>query len=242
MGAWLRLRQVALVARELATVAAELEAALGISDPYHDPGISHFGLQNSVWAVGDCFLEVVSPVQEGTTAGRYLDRRGADGGYMAIFQTDDIDAARGRLDDLGVRIVWQQDHEHIGGTHLHPKDVPGAIVSIDWADPPGSWHWAGPAWSGQVPDHASGGITDVTLEAADPAALAARWAEVLGLRTPEAGATELALPSGQRIRFVPCPADRAPGIVAVGLALPAEQRGGRGTVDACGVRFELTDA
>ena len=236
-----RLRQVALVARDLDTVGTELEASLGIADPYHDPGISYFGLENSVWPVGDCFLEVVSPVQDETTAGRYLARRGGDGGYMAIFQTDDVTAARARLDELGVRVVWQQDHDTIGGTHLHPKDVPGAIVSIDWADPPGSWHWAGPAWSGQVPDHRPGGITSVSVEAPDPVELASRWAQVLGLTAPP-GATDVDLPSGQRVAFVAADGDRQPGIVAVGLALPSEQRAGRDHVEVCGVRFELTDA
>jgi hypothetical protein len=27
-------------------------------------------------------------------------------------------------------------------THLHPGDVPGAIVSLDWAAPEQSWRWA----------------------------------------------------------------------------------------------------
>lgn len=242
VGASLRLRQVALVARELKGVADDLEAALGLADPYHDPGISSFGLENAVWAVGDCFLEVVSPVHEGTTAGRYLERRGGDGGYMAIFQTDDIATARQRVADLGVRIVWQQDHEHIGGTHLHPRDVPGAIVSIDWADPPGSWHWAGPAWSGKVSAHGPGGITGVTVEAPAPADLARRWADALGLAAPAAGATEMELPSGQGLSFVACPPERQPGIVAVGVAVPAEVRAGRRAAEVCGVRLELTDA
>ncbi len=86
-----------------------------------------FGLQNAVFTAGDTFVEVVSPVREGTTAGRYLERRGGDTGYMAIFQ--------------------------VAGTHLRPRDVPGAIVSIDWADPPGSWRWAGPAWTGAAAPH-----------------------------------------------------------------------------------------
>jgi len=66
----MRLRQVALVARELDPVVADLTAVLGIEVAFHDPGVAEFGLRNAVMPVGDTFLEVVSPVQENTTAGR----------------------------------------------------------------------------------------------------------------------------------------------------------------------------
>ena len=38
---------------------------------------------------------------------------------------------------MGVRVVWQLDLPDISGTHLHPADTRGAIVSLDRADPPG---------------------------------------------------------------------------------------------------------
>ena len=177
-----RLRQVALVAHDCGQVSDELRAAFGWGEPFHDPGVGRFGLTNAVFAAGDTFVEVVAPVQAGTTAGRYLERRGGDGGYMAIFQVPDLAAARARLPGLGVRVVWTADLPDIAGTHLHPKDVPGAIVSLDWAEPAGSWRWAGPAWTGRVPEHpGGGGVTGVTIEVADPAAAAARWAAVLGV-------------------------------------------------------------
>jgi hypothetical protein len=211
-----RLRQVALVARELTPVANRLQEALALDDPYHDPGIIEFGLENSVFAVGDTFLEIVSPVQPGTTAGRYLDRRGGDSGYMAIFQVPDIGEARRRIDSVGVRVVWQADLPGISGTHLHPKDVPGAIVSIDWADPPGSWQWAGPSWTGGQPPHPDGGITGLTVEVGQPAGAAERWATVLGVAHEDA---TIVLDEGrQTIRFVPRRAGQVDGITQVTVA------------------------
>ena len=59
--------------------------------------------------------------QEGTTAGRTLERRGGAGGYMVMVQCDDLDRRRARLAGLGVRVVWQGDLEDIRGTHLHPQ-------------------------------------------------------------------------------------------------------------------------
>ena len=97
MGSPTRLRQVALVAAELGPVADRLQSELGLDEPYHDPGVETFGLENSVYAVGDTFIEVVAPIRPDTTAGRYLDKHGGDGGYMAIFQLPDLAEARQRV-------------------------------------------------------------------------------------------------------------------------------------------------
>jgi hypothetical protein len=228
---------VALVAHDCGQVADELRAAFGWGEPFHDPGVGRFGLTNAVFAAGDTFVEVVAPVQAGTTAGRYLERRGGDGGYMAIFQVPDLAAARARLPGLGVRVVWTADLPDIAGTHLHPKDVPGAIVSLDWAEPAGSWRWAGPDWTGRVPEHrGGGGVTGVTIEVADPAAAAARWAEVLGVTWAASGtAAGIELAGwGQRLRFEPARPGQGEGITAVSVAgLPA----GRPARVIGGVRF-----
>ena len=201
-----RLRQVALVAHDLEKTAATLQDAFGWPEPFRDPGVGEFGLANAVFAAGDTFVEVVSPVEQDTTAGRYLERRGGDSGYMAIFQVADVHDARRRVAGEGIRVVWKVDFTDIAGTHLHPKDVPGAIVSIDWADPPGSWRWAGPDWTAGVPAHRSGGITGLTIEVEDPASAASRWASVLGLRESSEGGSgaALALPGAHQVlRFEP---------------------------------------
>jgi len=230
-----RLRQVAVVAHDCGRVADELRQTFGWPPPFHDPVVAEFGLTNAVFAVGDTFVEVVAPTRPDTTAGRYLVRRGGDGGYMAIFQVPDLAAARHRLAELGVRVVWTADLPDMAGTHLHPKDVPGAIVSLDWAEPVESWRWAGPSWTGQAPEHASGGVTGLTIEVTDPSAAARRWAAVLGISAADDGNSAVVeLPhSGQRLRFVPAPAGHGEGITAVTIAgLP-----GGGPVQIGGVSF-----
>ena len=72
----MRLRQVALVAREIEPAVEALRSVLGLGDPFRDPGVAEFGLRNAVMPLGDDFLEVVSPVQPGTSAGRWLERHG----------------------------------------------------------------------------------------------------------------------------------------------------------------------
>jgi hypothetical protein len=214
-----RLRQVALVARDCEKMAAALQETFGWPDPFNDPGVGEFGLINAVFSVGDTFVEVVSPAQPDTTAGRYLARRGSDSGYMAIFQMPSLEEARQRVADLGVRVVWKVDLEDIAGTHLHPKDTPGAIVSLDWASPTNSWRWAGPAWIGAAPDHPAGGIAGITVEVEEPAAAAQRWAGVLGLEAEvdrEAAVVRLDAAS-QRLRFVSAADGGASGITEVWL-------------------------
>jgi len=134
----MRLRQIALVARDLRPVERALIDAFDLEVCFRDPGLATFGLRHGLYAIGDRLLEVVSPKQDGTTAGRYLDRRGGDGGYMVLVQVDDLEAHRERLAGTEIRIVHEAKGDGITGLHLHPADVGGAIVSIDRSDPPES--------------------------------------------------------------------------------------------------------
>ncbi len=144
-----RLRQVALVARDLTSVEAEVQAALGVELCFRDPGVAEFGLHNALFPVGDTFVEVVSPQQEGTTAGRLLERRCGDGGYMVLVQVDDLGQARARLEAAGARLVYTAEGKTICGLHVHPRDVGGAIVSLDQSDPAQDWS-AASMWSAPI--------------------------------------------------------------------------------------------
>jgi predicted enzyme related to lactoylglutathione lyase len=194
-----RLRQAVLVASELDPVAEQLRSELNLGEPFEDPGVGEFGLRNHVYALGDQFIEIVSPTREGTAAGRHLERHGGDGGYMVIFQLDDLEAARRRVTDLGVRVVWQIDLPDISGTHLHPSDMRGAIVSLDRPIPPESWRWGGPDWEQRA---AAGRLAGVTIAVREPEDVAERWSSVLAAHpdglvfkqdATEGGLTEIAV-------------------------------------------------
>ena len=66
----MRLRQIALVGKDLEACKTEIYDVLGLGQDYPDPGVGHFGLHNAVWPVGDTFLEVVAPKEAGTSAER----------------------------------------------------------------------------------------------------------------------------------------------------------------------------
>ena len=233
-----RLRQVVLITSDLSSVTDAVEADLGLKDPFIDPGVGEFGLENRVYPAGDCFLEVLTPLKDDSAGARFLARRGgADGGYMAIFQFADRAEPRQRAADLGIRIVWRADLEDVAGTHLHPSDMGGAIVSLDWADPPESWRWAGPAWRGGAPDGVAGGVTGLTIAVADPGKTSARWAEVLG---PGAGCTDATVrldDAGQALTFVKASTPEREGITGCALALPS--RDDERSFDIGGVQFTV---
>src|SRR5688572_27823983 len=172
-----RLRQAVLAARDLDAAVERLRSEHGLGEPFADPAVGYFGLRNAVFAIGDQFLEVVSPVRDDASAARFLERRGADCGYMVMFQVDDVAAARSRAREAGVREVFEVDMDDMTEAHLHPADMRGAIVSVSQPAPPDSWRWGGPGWRERsVP----GGITGMTVAVADPVATAERWAGVLG--------------------------------------------------------------
>lgn len=250
----LRLRQVALVARDLPAAERALADGLGLeaTRAFRDPGVGEFGLVNAVWPLGDTFLEVVSPAREATAAGRFLERRGGDGGYMVLLQTDDLAASRARAGASGARVVWEVALPDIAAVHLHPRDLGGAIVSLDRPEPPASWRWGGPGWEAR---RAGGlrGIAAVELQGPDPEALAARWSAVLGRPAATLGTRlEIGLESGA-IRFVADRDGRGEGVSGVviaaddpdGLRARARERGVHedgGDLVLCGTRFRLRAA
>jgi hypothetical protein len=193
---------MALVGKDLERLREDVVAVLKLGTPYSDPAVARFGLSNLVWPIGDTFLEIVSPAAEGTTAERLLEKRGGDGGYMTIFQTGDQRAARARAMDNGVRIVDTFDQEGASYAHFHPKDLPGAIVSVDTMIPPDRWEWGGPGWQGQVRTEVATRICGGSIEISGAAMVAERWSAALGLPL-RSGENQLSLIfEGGELRFV----------------------------------------
>ena len=185
----IHLRQICLVAEKLAPVVEDLTAILAIKPCYVDPEVAHFGLENTLFPIGTDFLEVVAPVRENTAAGRYLQRRKGEGGYMVICQTrsrEEQDRYRKQAEAEHVRVAWEHAYEHGGIMQLHPGDMRAAFLEIDWdahADYSGHWHPAGgTGWEDKVSTKVVTAMTGAELQGPDPIALAQHWAAVFGNR------------------------------------------------------------
>ena len=213
----LRLRQIALVALELAPAEAEIRARLGLEVAYRDPAVAQWGLENAVFPLGKQFLEVVAPVKDGTAAGRHLERRGGDGGYMVILQCDGPEPYRARAAELGIRTAFEHDEPGYRIWQLHPRDTGGAFLEIDFQrggeDLDGPWHPAGPDWQAAVRTDVVSGIVAAEIQAEEPVALAARWSRLLGRAAErgDAGCATIAL-DGAVLRFVPDRDGRGEGL------------------------------
>ena len=220
----MRLRQVALVAKDLEPVRKAFEDVFGLKVAYRDPGVGVYGLVNVVMPFGGDFIEIVQPVAADASAGRYLARRGGDAGYMLIFQAPDAVRHRKRLAELGIRNIAELNTRGYTFTHFHPADVSGVLTSIDtegdgksWNDPDGSWTPAGPDWKKARAASDVMGITGARVQVPDPASAARRWAELFEAKIT-AGGTAIAL-DGSTIGFVPSGDPRASGIVGLDVAV-----------------------
>jgi hypothetical protein len=225
----MRLRQVVVAATDLAVTRARIEDELHLPHVWADPGVAHFGLRNALYAVGDCFVEVVSPNADDAPARRFLDRVGHDAGYMAIVQTTEpLEDVRARADALGIRIVFTAVGEGVTGLHFHPADTDGTLLSIDRCDVDEEWPWAGPAWRA-APERGYSGITAATFAVDEPDEVARRWASLLGA---DADRSAIAL-DGATLRFV-AGDDARRGLCAVELSGPPAA-----PVEIAGVEFSV---
>ena len=179
----LGLRQAALVAHDLTPVVDDLKSVFNVEVAYRDPGVATFGLENAVIPVGSQFVEIVAPTREDTAGGRYLERRHGDGGYMVILQCDDFAARKARAEELNIRTVLEFDEGAHSFMQLHPRDTGGSFLELDREgdeeDMNGPWAPAGPNWQAAQRTDVVKGIAAVEIQAAEPATVAKRWADIL---------------------------------------------------------------
>ena len=218
----IRLRQIALVAHSLDEAITDISEALDVDVIYRDPGVGFFGLHNALFCIGDQFLEVVSPIQEGTTAGRLLDKLGGDGGYMALYEVDDLDARIDHVKSLGIRTVWEGTGDAIRGRHLHPRDTGGTLVSLDQPDIAGEWAWGGPQWKSRRASSAVSAIDSFTVSVPDPDFSRTHWTQ-LGIN--------------EAVRFDPC-GEQPEGLTEVTMKCIDSSRDGE-TFQLCGITITL---
>jgi hypothetical protein len=216
---YLRLRQLCLVARDLEAVVADLQAVFDLEVCHRDPAVERFGLHNALLRIGTSFVEVVAPLREGTAAGRYLERRGGDGGYMVILDAPRLVPWRRHVALCGVRIAAALKVDSYEGLQLHPHDTGGALLEINRTEAGeallGAYWPAGPHWQQRSAGRNARAITGAVLQSADPRRLARRWAEILRRHALRAGAGfELELDNA-RLGFVEALDGRGEGLAGI---------------------------
>ncbi|WP_439395934.1 hypothetical protein ACRQ5Q_02975 [Bradyrhizobium sp. PMVTL-01] len=203
MASYMRLRQICLVAPQLEPVISDIARIMGLAVCYRDGNVAKYGLENALLPVDTILLEVVAPFKDGTTAGRFIEKTGGRGGYMAIFCCDDPDACGRNANALGVRTANVIDHAPYHGVQLHPRDCRAAFIEFNHTDGSddvlGPYPPAGPDWQKFIRTDVTRALTAVEMQSPDPQGLAEHWGKIIGIApNPQA---ELELPNAT-FRFV----------------------------------------
>ncbi len=252
MAGYVRLRQICLVAPHLEPVIADIADIMGLTVCYRDGNVAKYGLENALLPVDPILLEVVAPFQPGTAAGRFLEKTGCRGGYMAIFCCDDPDARGKHANAMGVRTANVITHAPYHGVQLHPRDCRAAFIEFNHTDGSddvlGLYPPAGPDWQKSIRKDVTQALSGVEMQSPDPQGLAEHWGKIVGIavRKDARGNPELKLPNCS-FSFVKGAADlmtaltfRVNDFTKVHEAAKAKGRKVEGDgFDLCGVTFRI---
>jgi hypothetical protein len=174
---------------------------MGLAVCYRDGNVAKYGLMNALLPVDTILLEVVAPFREGTAAGRFLERTGGRGGYMAIFCCDDPDARGKHANAIGVRTANVITHAPYHGVQLHPRDCRAAFIEFNHTDGSddvlGPYPPAGPDWQKFIRKDVTQALIGVEMQSPDPQGLAEHWGKIIGVAAGKdsSGGAELKLPN-----------------------------------------------
>jgi hypothetical protein len=252
MAGYMRLRQICLVAPHIEPVISDIAGIMGLSVCYRDSNVAKYGLENALLPVDTILLEVVAPFQPGTAAGRFIEKTGGRGGYMAIFCCDDPDERGKHASAMGVRTANVITHAPYHGVQLHPRDCRAAFVEFNHTagsdDVLGPYPPAGPDWQKSIRKDVTQALTGVEMQSPDPQGLAEHWGKIIGVAASKTGSgePELNLPNCS-FRFVKGASDLMSGLTfkVADIAKVRDAAKARGCAvsgdgfELCGVTFKL---
>jgi hypothetical protein len=252
MAGYMRLRQICLVAPQIEPVISDIAGIMGLDVCYRDGNVAKYGLENALLPVDTILLEVVAPFQPGTAAGRFIEKTGGRGGYMAIFCCDDPDERGKHANAMGVRTANVITHAPYHGVQLHPRDCRAAFIEFNHTDGSddilGTYPPAGPDWQKSIRKDVTQALIGVEMQSPEPLALAEHWGKIIGVAASKnaRGEPELKLPNGS-FRFVKGASDLMSGLTfkVADIAKVRDAAQARGCAvsgdgfELCGVTFGL---
>ncbi len=203
---YIRLRQVCLATLDLEKEEQALSRILGLQ-PCHRSKLDHFGLENSLFTVNGAFIELVAPTQEKTAVHRFLERHNGIGGYMAIFDCNDVSHRKAAAYKLGIKPILERSESGADLLQLNPKQTGVTMLEFDnhkgGKDFFGPYEWAGENWQNGINTTQTKDMLSVTMTCSDPKSRANQWAPLFGKHLNDGRAKPLTLPLDfGRIHFV----------------------------------------
>jgi Glyoxalase-like domain len=203
----LRLRQICLVAAELEPAIADIGAIFGINICHRDPNVASFGVHNALLVAGTTFIEVIAPTEPGTAAGRFLERSGGRGGYIALFDCPDPKAREAHANALGVATAFTIDRPGVYQcVQLHPRDCRATMLEFDRSEGgeelTGNYWPAGGHWQPSIDTRVTRGVIGIEASSGDPTDLARHWSAIVERPVGDAAGIPTITVDGATIGFV----------------------------------------
>ncbi len=144
-----RLRQICVATLDLKGDTQKLESILG-APVCHSSQLDEFGLENTMFAVGGSFIELVAPTRKNTAVHRFIAANEGRGGYMAIFDCENTTRFRMTASKNNIRVIVDQQRPGADLLQLNPKDTGVTMLEFDHhkksKDRLGAYEWAGEDW------------------------------------------------------------------------------------------------
>jgi methylmalonyl-CoA/ethylmalonyl-CoA epimerase len=117
---------------------ADLDAALALYEGTfgmpvaHRETVTEQGVEAVLLDVGDCHVELLRPLGEGTAVGKFLARRGP-GLHHVAYRVEDIESALARLRELEIELIDSEPRTGIRRSRvafLHPRSTGGVLTEL----------------------------------------------------------------------------------------------------------------
>jgi methylmalonyl-CoA/ethylmalonyl-CoA epimerase len=98
----------------------------------HRETVEEQGVEAVLLDVGDCHVELLSPLGPETPVGKFLERKGP-GLHHVAYRVDDIGAELARLADAGIELIDSEPRTGIRDSQvafLHPRSTGGVLTEI----------------------------------------------------------------------------------------------------------------
>ena len=98
----------------------------------HRETVTEQGVEAVLLDVGDCHVELLSPLGPDTPVGKFLARKGP-GLHHVAYRVDDVADTLGRLADAGIELIDTEPRVGIRDSRvafLHPRSTGGVLTEI----------------------------------------------------------------------------------------------------------------
>ena len=136
----LRLDHIGIAVRNIAAARGFYES-LGLVVG-NEETVASENVRTAMLALGDSRLELIEPLTDDSTIGRFIEKRGEGLHHIAVF-TDDLDGKLKELKERGLRLVNDSIGVGAGGHRyffVHPKSTGGVLVEVVGASAEGTTH------------------------------------------------------------------------------------------------------